>query len=180
MICLFPWHSYQIARGVIFIRRLHTAGTPDGNGMYFKVTHSAIYNWKGSGTGQEQKNPSLLDSFCHLIVAQEATTADTWVLFVDQGEDAGIPASNSIQYILPRICEEFTLELSTVRAFEVWPHQKEDPRLKYTEIVISEVSLDSDGDRVLKNSWRPADDQDARILDQIIEAVGDKVIREEL
>ncbi len=31
--------------------------------MYFKVTYSAIYNWKGSGTEREQNDPSLMDSF---------------------------------------------------------------------------------------------------------------------
>ncbi len=28
--------------------------------MYFKVTYSAIYNWKGSGTEREQNDPSLI------------------------------------------------------------------------------------------------------------------------
>lgn len=147
--------------------------------MYFKITYSAIYNWKGSGTEREQNDPSLMDSFCHLIVTHEATTGAAWVLFIDQGDDTGISTTNCIEYIIPRICEEFTLEISNLRAFEVWPYQKDDPRLKYTEIVISDVSFDNDGNWVLRNSWRPADDQDTKILDQIIETVGDKVIREE-
>jgi hypothetical protein len=42
--------------------------------MYFDVTHSVIYNWKGSGTAKEQKNPNLLDLFSYLIIAQEVTT----------------------------------------------------------------------------------------------------------
>ena len=148
--------------------------------MYFKVTYSAIYNWKGSGTGKEQSNPNLMDSFCHLIIAREATTEEAWLLLIDQGEDTGISTTNCIEYIIPRICEEFTLEISQIRAFEVWPHHKDDPRLKYTEIVISDVLFDSQGDWVLRNSWKPADDQDAGILDQLIETVGDKVIREEI
>ncbi|OGQ91427.1 MAG: hypothetical protein A2464_14590 [Deltaproteobacteria bacterium RIFOXYC2_FULL_48_10] len=148
--------------------------------MYFKITHSAIYNWKGSGTERERNDPSLMDSFCHLIIAHEATTENIWVLLIDQGEDTGIATSNCIEYIIPRICEEFTLEISNLRAFEVWPHHKYDPKLKYTEIVISDVKFDNDGDRVLHNSWKPVEKQDARILEQIIETVGDKVIREEL
>lgn len=148
--------------------------------MYFKVTHSAIYNWKGSGTEQEQEDPNLMDSFCHLIIAQEATTHGSWVLLVDQGDDTGIQTTNCVKYILPRICEQFTLEMSKLRAFEVWPFHKADPRLKYTEIVISDVTFDNAGDWVLRNSWRPADDQDVKILDQLIETVGDKVIREEI
>jgi len=35
--------------------------------------------------------------------------------------------------------EQFTLEISNIRAFEVWLHHKDDPRLKYTEIMISDV-----------------------------------------
>ena len=87
--------------------------------MYFKITHSAIYNWKGSGTEVEQNDPRLMDSFCHLIIAHEARTGAAWVLLIDQGEDTGISTTNCIEYIIPRICEEFTLEISTVRAFEV-------------------------------------------------------------
>lgn len=77
--------------------------------MYFNVTLSAIYNWKGSGTAKEQKNPNLLDSFCHLIIAQEVTTENTWMLLIDQGDDSGIQTTNCIEYIIPRICEQFTL-----------------------------------------------------------------------
>lgn len=148
--------------------------------MYFKITYSAIYNWKGSGTQREQSNLSLMDSFCHLIIAHEATTECAWVLLVDQGDDTGISATNCVEYIIPRICEDFTLEISNIRAFEVWPHQKDDPRLKYTEIVISDVNFTNDGDWILQNSWRPVEDQDAKILSQLIETVGDKVIREEI
>ncbi|WDP93001.1 MAG: hypothetical protein HUN04_26080 [Desulfobacter sp.] len=147
--------------------------------MYFNVTYSSIYNWKGSGTEREQNNPNLLDSFCHLIIAQEAITGATWVLLIDQGDDTGISTTNSIEYIIPRICEKFTLEISNLRAFEVWPHHKDDPNLKYTEIVISDVKFDNEGDWVLRNAWRPADKRDAKILEQLIETVGDKVIREE-
>lgn len=148
--------------------------------MYFKVTYSAIYNWKGSGTEQEQNDPSLMDSFCHLIIAQEATTEATWIILIDQGEDTGVPTTNCIQYIIPRICERFKLKIANLRAFEVWPYHQGDPRLKYTEVVISDISFDDDNERVLRNSWRPTDDQDAKILDQLIETVGDKVIREEV
>ena len=147
--------------------------------MYFKVNHSAIYNWKGSGTESEQSNPNLLDSFCHLIIAQEAMTEANWVLLIDQGDDTGISTTNCVEYIIPRICEEFGLEVSKLRAFEIWPDHKTDPALKYTEIVISDVNFDNDGDWVLQNSWQPADKQDAKILEQLIETVGDKVIREE-
>lgn len=147
--------------------------------MYFKVTYSAIYNWKGSGTEQEQNDPSLMDSFCHLIIAQEATTEATWIILIDQGEDTGVPTTNCIQYIIPRICERFKLKIANLRVFEVWPYHQGDPRLKYTEVVISDISFDDDSERVLRNSWRPTDDQDAKILDQLIKTVGDKVIREE-
>ncbi len=147
--------------------------------MYFKVTHSSIYNWKGSGTGREQSNPKLLDSFCHLIIAREARTSAAWVLLIDQGDDTGISTTNCIEYIIPRICEKFTLEISSLRAFEVWPHHKDDTGLRYTEILISDLRLDSRGDRVLRNAWKPADKQDARILAHLMETVGDKVIREE-
>lgn len=71
--------------------------------MYFKVTHSSIYSWKGSGTEKEQKNPNLMDSFCHLIIAQEATTECPWVLLIDQGDDTGILTTNCVEYIIPRI-----------------------------------------------------------------------------
>ena len=148
--------------------------------MYFKVTYSTIYNWKGSGTEQEQNDPSLMDSFCHLIIAHEATTEATWIILIDQGEDAGEPATNCIQYIVPRICERFKLKIANLRVFEVWPYHQGDPRLKYTEVVISDISFDEYGDRVLRNSWRPTDDQDAKILAQLIETVGDKVIRDEV
>ncbi len=148
--------------------------------MYFKITYSAIYNWKGSGTQREQSDLSLMDSFCHLIIAHEATTECAWVLLIDQGDDTGISATNCVEYIIPRICEDFTLEISNIRAFEVWPHQKNDLRLKYTEIVISDVNFNNDGDWILQNSWRPVEDQDAKILSQLIETVGDKVIREEI
>lgn len=148
--------------------------------MYFKVTYSAIYNWKGSGTEQEQNDPSLMDSFCHLIIAQEATTEATWIILIDQGEDTGVPTTNCIQYIIPRICERFKLKIANLRAFEVWPYHQGDPRLKYTEVVISDINFDEDGDRVLRNSWRPTDEQDAKILNQLIETVGDKVIREDV
>lgn len=148
--------------------------------MYFKVTYSAIYNWKGSGTEQEQNDPSLMDSFCHLIIAQEATTEATWIILIDQGEDTGVPTTNCIQYIIPRICERFKLKIANLRAFEAWPYHQGDPRLKYTEVVISDISFDDDNERVLRNSWRPTYDQDAKILDQLIETVGDKVIREEV
>ncbi|MDD9302073.1 MAG: hypothetical protein HUK40_06895 [Desulfobacter sp.] len=146
--------------------------------MYFKITYSAIYNWKGSGTEQEQTDPGLMDSFCHLIIAQEARTCAAWVLLIDQGEDTGVPATNCVEYIIPRICEQFDLEIYNLRIFEVWPYHKKDPRLKYTEILISDVNLDKAGDRVLGNAWRPADPQDAKILDQLVETVGDKVIRD--
>ncbi len=99
---------------------------------------------------------------------------------VDQGDDTGIQTTNCVEYIIPRICEQFFLEISNLRAFEVWPYHKDDPRLKYTEIVISDVNFDNAGDWVLRNSWRPADKQDAKILDQLIETVGDKVILEEI
>lgn len=148
--------------------------------MYFKITYSAIYNWKGSGTGQEQKDRNLMDSFCHLIIAHEATTGAAWVLLIDQGEETGVSTSNCVAYIIPRICEEFSLELSSLRAFEVWPYHKEDPRLKYTEIVISDVSFSPEGDWILQNAWQPVAISDAKILDQLIETVGDKVIREEI
>jgi hypothetical protein len=148
--------------------------------MYFKITHSAIYNWKGSGTNQEQSDPNLIDSFCHLIIAHEATTENTWVLLIDQGDDTGMSTTNCIEYIIPRICDEFTLEISKLRTFEVWPHHNGDPGLKYTEIVISDVILDNEGDWVLRNSWRPADARDTQILDQIMETVGDKVIGEKI
>nr|WP_320192734.1 hypothetical protein [uncultured Desulfobacter sp.] len=148
--------------------------------MYFNVTYSAIYNWKGSGTEREQNDPSLMDSFCHLIIAQEATTEATWIILIDQGEDTGVPTTNCIQFILPRICERFKLKIANLRVFEVWPYHQGDPRLKHTEVVISDISFDDDNERVLRNSWRPTDDQDAEILDQIIETVGDKVIREEV
>ncbi|HCY84124.1 MAG TPA: hypothetical protein DHV36_03210 [Desulfobacteraceae bacterium] len=148
--------------------------------MYFKITYSAIYNWKGTGTEREQNDPSLMDSFCHLIIAHEATSGTAWVLLIDQGDDAGVSATNCVEYILPRICERFTLEVSNIRAFEVWPHHKDDPRLKYTEIVISDMGFNDSGDWVLRNAWRPADRQDAMILDQLIETVGEKVIREEI
>lgn len=148
--------------------------------MYFKVTYSAIYNWKGSGTEQEQNDPSLMDSFCHLIIAQEATTEATWIILIDQGEDTGVPTTNCIQYIIPRICERFKLKIANLRVFEVWPYHQGDPRLKYTEVVISDISFDDDSERVLRNSWRPTDEQDAKILNQLIETVGDKVIREDV
>lgn len=148
--------------------------------MYFKIIYSAIYNWKGTGTEKEQKDPNLMDSFCHLIVAHEATTEASWVLLIDQGDDTGVPTTNCIQYIFPRICERFQLKITNLHVFEIWPHHKEDPRLKYTEVVISNVSFDEDGDRVLQNSWRPTDDHDVKILDQLIETVGDKVIREDV
>ena len=148
--------------------------------MYFKVTYSAIYNWKGTGTKKEQNEHDLMDSFCHLIIAQEATTESTWVLLIDQGDDTGEPTTNCIEYIIPRICEKFHLNIANLRVFEVWPHQKVDPRLKYTEVVISDINFDEDGDRVLRNSWRPTDEQDAKILNQLIETVGDKVIREDV
>jgi len=148
--------------------------------MYFKITYSAIYNWKGSGTEREQNDPSLMDSFCHLIIAQEATTEATWIILIDQGDDTGVPTTNCIQYILPRICEKFKLKITNLRVFEVWPYHQGDPRLKYTEVVISDISFDDDGEEVLRNSWRPTDNQDAKILDQLIETVGDKVIREEV
>lgn len=148
--------------------------------MYFKVTYSAIYNWKGSGTEREQNDPSLMDSFCHLIIAQEATTEATWIILIDQGEDTGVPTTNCIQYIIPRICERFKLNIANLHVFEVWPYHQGDPRLKYTEVVISDISFDNDNERVLRNSWRPTDDQDAKILDQLINTVGDKVIREEV
>ena len=148
--------------------------------MYFKVTHSAIYSWKGSGTQREQNNQNLQDSFCHLIIAIEATTEDIWMLLIDQGDDTGISTTNCIEYIILRICEEFTLEISNLLAFEVWPHHREDPRLKYTEIIISDVRFDNEGDWVLRNSWRPVDKQDAKTLEQVIETVGDKVIRKEI
>jgi hypothetical protein len=147
--------------------------------MYFKVTYSAIYNWKGSGTEREQNNLSLMDSFCHLIIAQEATTETTWIILIDQGEDTGVPTTNCIQYIIPRICERFKLNIANLHVFEVWPYHQGDPRLKYTEVVISDISFDDDDERVLRNSWRPTDDQDAKILDQLIKTVRDKVIREE-
>jgi hypothetical protein len=147
--------------------------------MYFKVTYSAIYNWKGSGTEREQNNLSLMDSFCHLIIAQEATTETTWIILIDQGEDTGVPTTNCIQYIISRICERFKLNIANLHVFEVWPYHQGDPRLKYTEVVISDISFDDDNERVLRNSWRPTDDQDAKILDQLIKTVRDKVIREE-
>lgn len=148
--------------------------------MYFKVTYSAIYNWKGSGTEREQNDPSLMDSFCHLIIAQEATTEATWIILIDQGEDTGVPTTNCIQYIIPRTCERFKLNIANLHVFEVWPYHQGDPRLKYTEVVISDISFDDDNERVLHNSWRPTDDRDAKILDQLIKTVGDKVIREEV
>lgn len=148
--------------------------------MYFKVTYSAIYNWKGSGTEREQNDPSLMDSFCHLIIAQEATTEATWIILIDQGEDTGVPTTNCIQYIIPRICDRFKLNIANLHVFEVWPYHQGDPRLKYIEVVISDISFDDDNERVLRNSWRPTDDQDAKILDQLIKTVGDKVIREEV
>jgi len=157
----------------------HVESASHRRSMYFKITYSAIYNWKGSGNQREQNNPSLMDSFCHLIIAQEATTGAAWVLLIDQGDDTGISTTNCIEYIIPRICEQFNLDISSLRAFEVWPHQK-NPRLKYTEIVISDVNFDNEGDRVLRNSWRPADSNDEKLLDQLIETVGDKVIHEEL
>lgn len=121
-----------------------------------------------------------MDSFCHLIIAQEATTEATWIILIDQGEDTGVPATNCIQYIIPRICERFKLNIANLHVFEVWPYHQGDPRLKYTEVVISDISFDDDNERVLRNSWRPTDDQDAKILDQLIKTVGDKVIREEV
>ena len=148
--------------------------------MYFKVTYSAIYNWKGSGTEREQNDPSLMDSFCHLIIAQEATTEATWIILIDQGEDTGVPTTNCIQYIIPRICEGFKLNIANLHVFEAWPYHQGDPRLKYTEVVISDIRFEDDNERVLRNSWRPTDDQDAKILDQLIKTVGDKVIREEV
>lgn len=147
--------------------------------MYFKITYSAIYNWKGYGTEQEQQDSELMDSFCHLIIAHEATTENAWVLLIDQGDETGISTTNCVEHIIPRICEQFTLEISHLRVFEVWPHQKDDPRLKYTEIVISDMDFSSAGDWVLRNSWRPADAPDIQILKQLIETAGDKVIREE-
>ncbi|WP_020585455.1 hypothetical protein [Desulfobacter curvatus] len=147
--------------------------------MYFKVTYSAIYNWKGTGTEKEQNDPSLMDSFCHLIIAHEATTESAWMLLVDQGDDTGVPTTNCVEYIVPRICDKFQLKIDNLRVFEVWPYHKGDPRLKYTEVVISDISFDAEGNRVLRNSWRPTDEQDAKILDQFIKTVGDKVIREE-
>ncbi|NDY73051.1 hypothetical protein DO021_16690 [Desulfobacter hydrogenophilus] len=148
--------------------------------MYFKITYSAIYNWKGSGTEREQNDPNLMDSFCHLIIAQEATTEATWITLIDQGEDTGVPTTNCIHYIIPRICERFKLKIANLRVFEVWPYHQGDLRLKYTEVVISDISFDDDNERVLRNSWRPTDDQDAKILDQLIKTVGDKVICEEV
>jgi len=152
----------------------------DGDSMYFKITYSSIYNWKGSGTDREQNDPTLTDSFCHLIIAHEAVTDAAWVLLIDQGDDTGIVTTNCVEYIIPRICEQFALEISSLRAFEIWPHHKEDSRLKYTEIVIADVNFDDEGDWVLRNSWRPVDQKDATILAQLIETVGDKVIREEI
>lgn len=148
--------------------------------MYFKITYSAIYNWKGAGTEEEQSDPGLMDSFCHLIIAHEARTENAWVLLVDQGDDTGEPTTNCIEYIIPRICEQFTLEVSHIRVFEVWPHQEESSGLKYTEIVISDVNYNDEGNWVLQNSWRPVDELDAKILGQLIETVGDKVIKEEI
>ncbi|MDD4273456.1 MAG: hypothetical protein PHG14_06995 [Desulfobacter postgatei] len=88
------------------------------------IEYSAIYNWKGSGSEQEQNDPSLMDSFCHLIIAQEATTEATWIILIDQGEDTGVPTTNCIQYIISRICEGFKLKIANLRAFEVWPYLK--------------------------------------------------------
>ena len=99
---------------------------------------------KVSGTEQEQNDPSLMDSFCHLIIAQEATTEATWIILIDQGEDTGVPTTNCIQYIIPRICERFKLKIANLRVFEVWPYHQGDPRLKYTEVVISDISFDDD------------------------------------
>ncbi len=102
------------------------------------------------------------------------------MLLIDQGEDTGEPITNCIRYIIPRICEKFQLQIANLRVFEVWPHHKGDPRLKYTEVVISDITFDDDGDRVFRNSWRPTDDHDAVILNQLIEMVGDKMIREKV
>jgi len=147
--------------------------------MYFKVTYSAIYNWKGSGSEREQHDPSLMDSFCHLIIAHEATTESVWMLLVDQGDETEVPTTNCVEYIVPRICDKFQLKITNLRVFEVWPYHNGDLRLKYTEVVISDIDFDDGGERILRNSWHPTDDQDAKILDQLIETVGDKVIREE-
>ncbi|PIE61566.1 MAG: hypothetical protein CSA29_02640 [Desulfobacterales bacterium] len=144
--------------------------------MYFKITYSSIYNWKGTGTQIEQRDPDLVDSFCHLIIAKEATTEETWLLLVDQGEGAGVATTDCISYIIPRICEEFLLDISKIRAFEIWPYHTEDPRLKYTEIVISDVTFDLGGNWVLHNSWQPAAQQDTQIIAQLVDTVGDKVI----
>ena len=131
--------------------------------MYFKITYSAIYNWKGTGTGPEQKDPSLMDSFCHLIIAHEATTGKAWVLLVDQGDDAGVATSDCVSYILPGICEQFSLETDSVRVFEVWPHHRGDPEHKYTEILISDADHSHGGDQGLPCAWRPADQPDIAI-----------------
>lgn len=52
--------------------------------------------------------------------------------------------------------------------------------MKYTEVVISDITFDDDEDRVFRNAWRPTDDYDAVILNQLIETVGDKMIREKV
>ncbi len=148
--------------------------------MYFKITYSSIYSWKGAGTEKEQNDPRLMDSFCHLILAHEATTKATWMLLIDQGDNTGVPTSNCIEYIIPRICEKFILKTADLRIFEVWPYHKGDPRLKYTEVVVSAINFDAMGHQVLRNSWKQIDSHDAMILDQLIETVGDKVIREEV
>lgn len=121
--------------------------------MFFEVTYSAIYTWKGFGTDREQRKPNIWDSFCHLIIAREHKTDASWIIMIDQGEDSGTSITNCAEYLVPRICEEFALKPSELRAFEILPHH-EDPRLKYTEIADTTFCLNHNGDFRLQNiSW---------------------------
>lgn len=148
--------------------------------MYFKITYSAIYNWKGSGTLTEQNNPNLQDSFCHLIIAWEAKSGIAWLLFIDQDDDAEAKMADCIGHILPGICEKFALDISNLRVFEVLPPGSDRVAHQCREMVIFASQIDISADRDDPEFWKKADLADAEVVEQLVETVGDKVIWDDL
>lgn len=137
----------------------------------FDIEHSSILSWYGTGSPGDHRDPKAQGSFCHIVVAHEISMNTPWLLFIDQ-EAPGKAIANSIEWLIPRTCKLFDLDVFNIRAFEIDPG---DNKLFCEEVDLKRLYFQH---AILKAdiAWKPCNASVLGSLEKIISVADDNVI----
>jgi hypothetical protein len=136
----------------------------------FDIQYSSLFRWPGKGSPDDSRSPHIWTSFCHLIIAQELATDTPWVILVDQDQATGTSITNSVQWLIPRVCRKFDLDIFNVRAFEIYPQNS-----FFTEIVIQKIFPEEPVARI-EATWKPCNEAVIGSLKKVMLVAGEGII----